>query len=799
MLTQAGSNGTVSFAVTFVAPVSRFGFTRPELLASPAVSLPAWQAQGFDALGILLDEAAAPPIFSTTNVPAQIYTLNGGSISRVVFTSDGNGLTTINALPLDDFDLTAGNSSDLPPSVIITSPTNGQIFTAGTDIPINVQTAAGTGTVAGVGFYYDGSLAASSQSSPYSITGPLPANGAHVLTAVATNNSGLTSTSAPISITVATGFDILTPPLSQTVAVGGKATFSVTTTGTNATYQWRFNGLSIVGATSSSYAVNDAALTAAGDYSVAVVSDGQVVISPPAVLTVLGPPTLGSPSIVTNGGNITLSISASDGVPFYSQWQLNGNGIPGASNSFSAGTTNISFTITNARAFNSGQYRVVAANTVTSVESPVFEVAVSLGTPTTTNNSLASSLTFDPLTTNGVAGLNNSTASTPPADGPAMIAGKPAGGFLWYNWTASFSGVISLTTRGSSFDTLMGVYTGSSVSSLTPVAEDDDSGGFFTSLVIFNCVQGTKYQIAVAGYQGASGTVFLELSPGPADGFPGPTNGYSTSGLYPVITTEPLSQIVQAGSNVSLSVTASNATGYQWYFGQIPVSGGQSSTLVISNFSPNAVGNYYATVTNASGSVESTVATVEIAAESQNGTATRLLVDKFGDAVDLTGVATERSRPTDSGGETGGFTLSQSFSTVGATKEEGEPDHAGQPGGASYWYSYTATNSGTVTFTTTGSTFNTILAVYTGPGTSFSTLSNVGAAFTTNYTQQGQPSVGISNVVSGTKFFIAIDGYQGALPLTRRPSCSTTAPLPTTRQSSPLLRRPTIPSRPAPT
>ena len=325
-----------------------------------------------------------------------------------------------------------------------------------------------------------------------------------------------------------------------------------------------------------------------------------------------------------------------------------------------------------------------------------------------------------------------------------------------------------MTTRGSSFDTLLGIYTGSALNNLTSVAEDDDSGLYFTSLVIFNCVQGTTYQIAVAGYKGAGGNMLLELSPGPAGGFPGPTNGYSVSGPEPVITQQPVSQIVPAGATVTLSVTASDAAQYQWFFGGVPVSGGNSNNLTISNFVATAAGNYYVQVSNPVGSVQTTTADIQIALQNKNGqtgTTSNLLDDKFGDAVDLTGGAVQdRFRPQDAGGETGGFTLSQSFSTVGAGKEEGEPNHAGQPGGASYWYTYTAPGGGTLRFDTSGSTFNTILAVYTnkGPVVSFSTLGNVGAAYTTNFAAQGQPVVTVSNVVGGSKFFIAIDGYLGA-------------------------------------
>ena len=232
----------------------------------------------------------------------------------------------------------------------------------------------------------------------------------------------------------------------------------------------------------------------------------------------------------------------------------------------------------------------------------------------------------------------------------------------------------------------------------------------------------------------------------------------------PVITQQPHSRIIQAGDTVSFLPGVSNASSYQWYFAGAPIAGANSVNLVISNVPASAAGNYYLRVANAVGSAESQTVSVQIQSAAQTtGTPTNLFTDKFGDAVDLTGgIVTERYQPEDAGGETGGFTLSQAFSTVGATKEEGEPDHAGQPGGASYWYSYTAPGNGTLQFNTTGSTFDTILAVYTGPGDSFSTLVNVGAAYATNYAQQGQPAVLVTNASTGTKYYIAIDGYLGA-------------------------------------
>src|SRR5262249_29149820 len=52
--------------------------------------------------------------------------------------------------------------------------------------------------------------------------------------------------------------------------------------------------------------------------------------------------------------------------------------------------------------------------------------------------------------------------------------------------------------------------------------------------------------------------------------------------------------------------------------------------------------------------------------------------------------------------------------TVWATKEPGEPNHAGFAGGHSIWCQYTAAGSGTATIDTFGSNFDTLLAVYTG-------------------------------------------------------------------------------------
>lgn len=87
--------------------------------------------------------------------------------------------------------------------------------------------------------------------------------------------------------------------------------------------------------------------------------------------------------------------------------------------------------------------------------------------------------------------------------------------------------------------------------------------------------------------------------------------------------------------------------------------------------------------------------------------------------------------------------------TWNATKEPGEPAHAGNPGGASVWYSWTAPSAGTHVVTGCGKFFKTLLAVYTGSSV---------AALTGVASDDHECSVLRFDAVAGTTYRIAIDG-----------------------------------------
>jgi len=93
---------------------------------------------------------------------------------------------------------------------------------------------------------------------------------------------------------------------------------------------------------------------------------------------------------------------------------------------------------------------------------------------------------------------------------------------VWFKFTPSTSGSVTISTCGSGFDTMLAVFTGS-CGSLTPFACDDDNGPACagnTASVSFAGSAGTTYYVLAGGYGGASGNLSI-LATGPPP--PAPT------------------------------------------------------------------------------------------------------------------------------------------------------------------------------------------------------------------------------------------------------------------------------------
>jgi hypothetical protein len=91
-------------------------------------------------------------------------------------------------------------------------------------------------------------------------------------------------------------------------------------------------------------------------------------------------------------------------------------------------------------------------------------------------------------------------------------AGNAGGKSLWWRWLAPRSGRVLLQTTGTSFDSLLAVYTGTDLSNLVLVASNDDpiEGGALAEVIV-EAQAGTEYHIAVDGFDGQSGTIVLSL------------------------------------------------------------------------------------------------------------------------------------------------------------------------------------------------------------------------------------------------------------------------------------------------
>ena len=189
---------------------------------------------GMDAGNALeLQVSTNPSIGSDTTIAASIASLNGYGVSGAVsqtgngtqaaqtlyvyfppmqqgFTAEGTVSLTYPAnLPTGSrvqFTVRAGtipcSSGTNPPTVSISAPSANAVFTAPASITVTADAQDTDGTVTQVAFYANGNPIGTATTSPYTIQWTNVAAGAYSLTAVATDNGGLTTTSAAVPITV---------------------------------------------------------------------------------------------------------------------------------------------------------------------------------------------------------------------------------------------------------------------------------------------------------------------------------------------------------------------------------------------------------------------------------------------------------------------------------------------------------------------------------------------------------------------------------------------------------------------
>jgi hypothetical protein len=107
---------------------------------------------------------------------------------------------------------------------------------------------------------------------------------------------------------------------------------------------------------------------------------------------------------------------------------------------------------------------------------------------------------------NGCSGsvIGTNIAATKEANEPNNPASPNSRKSVWYQWQAPSSGSVTIDTAGSGFDTIIGVYTGSSVGGLSIIGSNDDDPNapshVTSSSVTFDATQNTIYRIEVNGF-----------------------------------------------------------------------------------------------------------------------------------------------------------------------------------------------------------------------------------------------------------------------------------------------------------
>ena len=430
--------------------------------------------------------------------------------------------------------------------------------------------------------------------------------------------------------------------------------------------------------------------------------------------------------------------------------------------------TNLTVVASNDDTATNAQSRV----TFTAIAGTIYRIAVdgyNTGTPPSASGSVVLHWQFtlgndDFANGQMLTGFSGSvtggtTVATKQAGEPAH-AGNAGGKSIWYYWTAPNSGSVTIDTAGSGFDTLLGVYTGGSVGALTLIASNDDYSGL-TSSVTFAAVGGTTYRIAVDGYNGASGISVL--------------NWYL---LNPDIFAEATVITGNAGTAIGNNTNATKQVGEPnhagdaggksiWYRWTAPSSGtatfdtvGSSFDTLLGIYTGGSVGALTTIASNddiGSGNLQSRASFPAIA-----GTVYRIAVDGYGTNYGSVVLNWSVSVPVGNDSFASAYTITGSSGVTNgnnttATQEAGEPDHGGNPGGKSIWYSWTAPNSNPVIFDTLGSGFDTLLGVYTG--VSVGALTLVGG---NDDTATNVQSVVSFTPVSGTVYRIAVDGFNGS-------------------------------------
>ncbi len=351
---------------------------------------------------------------------------------------------------------------------------------------------------------------------------------------------------------------IVTQPIGRTLSAGGSLALTVVATGTDPkTYQWRKDGVALVGGTAATFSLPSVQTTDAGTYTVVVSNVVNSVTSAPAVVQLgLGVNITAQPvSLTVNPGTLAVfSVTATGGGTLTYQWRRAGVNL--------AGGTSSSYRIAAVKTTDAGTYTVVVSNSINSVTSSPAELA--LNTPAA-------------ITTQPVGATINAGA---PYTFRVVATGTAPLAYQWLKGGVAIPGATSAN------------YTISS-----PGSADTGSYSVRVSNVV-NAVTSTAVNLTVAGPPAITAN---------------PVAVQVVAGSGGSLTAKVRSTLALTYQWKKDGVSLSNGSLYTSAAGTVPASAAETTlTLGLLNASDRTPGSYTVVVTNAQGNATSTGAAVTV-------------------------------------------------------------------------------------------------------------------------------------------------------------------------------------------
>jgi alpha-tubulin suppressor-like RCC1 family protein len=433
------------------------------------------------------------------------------------------------------------------------------------------------------------------------------------------------------------------PFLSQTVYSGTKVLLNVGAAGQPAlTYQWRYNGTNLPGATNATLVLSTVQTGDAGTYSARLGNAMGNLTSRNATLTVVEAPpiVMAQPASQTwvVGSNAVFTVAAIGSQPFTYQWQFNGTNISGA--------TDATLTVTNLQLAQAGSYEVVVGNSFGSVLSSnaLLRVMDLAGALNATNLiwQTSGSLPWFPTTGSSFDGVaaaqaGDVTSSAPPSVLQTAINGPATVTFWWY--LSVYNGLYSTSLSFFANDAVQAQLTGS-------------TGWQQQTFYLGEGPQTLQW-------------VYASVYPTPNVDFAGLDEVSVVPGsTAPFVMVPPADQTRAINTNVTFTVTANGTPplSYQWLYNSNSIAGATNAALVLTNLQTTNSGFYSVIVSSPHGTTNSSSALLTVIDFAAALNTTNLTWQTLGDRPWI--VTTSSSHDGVASAQTGGVADSQQQSVL---------------------------------------------------------------------------------------------------------------------------------------